>query len=52
MGIGDYQKLTSNVAELETSWNGELFSGLLGIDTTLTEGLTAGMAMSTTPVFI
>ena len=45
-GIGDYQELTSNFSEVETSWNGDLFNGLVGVDTTISEGLIAGLAVS------
>ena len=47
-GVGDYQELTSNFSETETSWNGDLFNGLIGVDTTISEGLIAGLAVSTT----
>ena len=47
-GVGDYQELTSNFSETETSWDGDLFNGLIGIDATISEGLIAGLAVSTT----
>ena len=47
-GIGDYQQMNSYFSETESTWEGDLFSGLMGIDTTISDGLIAGLAVSTT----
>ena len=47
-GIGDYQELKSSFSEVDTIWDGNVFGGVMGIDTEVTENLIAGLAVSST----
>ena len=45
-GLGDYQNISSEFGNNSHNWSGDLFTGRIGIDALVNDGLMAGLSAS------